>query len=101
MLDDVQVKEWQSLLARAVNITLGKDGGPDDDGLTVGRLLEALEELAVERAPLTVNMMGRTVRMSRMSVLSKIPGKKCPKFKKMSKNKNKMSKNKKKCPIFR
>ena len=37
------------------------------------------------------DMMGRTVRMSRMSVLSKIPGKKCPKFKKMSKNK-------KKCP---
>jgi hypothetical protein len=35
-----------------------------------------------------------------MSVLSKIPGKKCPKFKKMSKNKNKMSKNKINCAIF-
>jgi hypothetical protein len=42
-------------------------------------------------------MMGRTVRMSRMSVLSKIPKKKCPKFKKMYKNKKKMYKNKKKC----
>ena len=46
-------------------------------------------------------MMGRTVRMSRMSVLSKIPGKKCPKFKKMYKNKKKMSKNKINCTIFR
>ena len=45
--------------------------------------------------------MGRTVRMSRMSVLSKIPEKKCPKFKKMSKNKKKMSKNKINCTIFR
>jgi hypothetical protein len=32
-----------------------------------------------------------------MSVLSKIPEKKCPKFKKMYKNKKKMYKNKKKC----
>jgi exonuclease III len=49
----------------------------------------------------TSNMMDRTVRMSQMSVLSKIPEKKCPKFKKMSKNKNKMSKNKTNCTIFR
>ena len=38
------------------------------------------------------HMMGRTVRMSRMSVLSKIPKKKCPKFKKMYKNKKKCTK---------
>jgi len=33
-----------------------------------------------------------------VSLLSKIPVKKCPKFKKMYKNKIKMYKNKKKCP---
>ena len=51
MLDAEQVNVWKSLLARAVNITLGKDGGgPDHDGQAVGRLLKALEELAVEKS---------------------------------------------------
>ena len=49
----------------------------------------------------THHMMGRTVRMSQMSVLSKIPEKKCPKFKKMYKKKKKMYKNKIYCTIFR
>jgi hypothetical protein len=62
MLDDGQVKEWHSLLARAIHISLGKDGGPDDDGQTVGRLLEALDELALERAPLTVNLTNQVLK---------------------------------------
>jgi hypothetical protein len=62
MLDDGQVKEWQSLLVRAINVSLGKDGGPDDDGQTVVRLLAALEELALEKATLTVNITNQVLK---------------------------------------
>jgi len=62
MLDDGQVKEWQSLLARAINVSLGKDGGPDNDGQVVVGLLAALEELALERAPLTVNITNQVLK---------------------------------------
>jgi len=62
LLDAEQVKEWQSLLARAIHISVGKDGGPDDDGQTVGRLLEALDELALERVPLTARITNQVLK---------------------------------------